>query len=105
MGDKLHDHHLIILQVLQFRTVNVLPIPTYRPESCYIPSVLLRGIIFKSFSVPPNPASRFELSLAISACKPSLTREVFSVIPVNLAAFSSKLSSIFSVVQIGRASC
>lgn len=72
----------------------------YRPESCYSPAVLLRGIIAKFFSVPAKPARRFALSLAMSACKPSLTRDVFSEIPVNFAAFSSKLSSILSVVLI-----
>jgi hypothetical protein len=53
---------------------------------------------FSFFSVPPSFASLLALSTAIRVCNPNLTRDVFSEIPVNLAAFSSNSSSILSVV-------
>jgi len=52
------------------------------------------------FSVPPSLASRLLLSRAIKASKPSRTKEVFSLMPVNRDAFSNILSSMFSVVLI-----
>ena len=61
----------------------------------------LRGIVCSSFSVPASLARRLLLSLAISASRPSRTREVFSSMPVNFAAFWSRSSSMFRVVLIG----
>jgi hypothetical protein len=49
-------------------------------------------------SVPPNVASRRALSLAMSASRPMRTRAVFSSTPASVAAFRSKVSSMFSVV-------
>jgi len=54
-------------QVQQSRIENALSKPRCQPRSCYISSVLRREIVCKSCSVPANPASRFALSLAISA--------------------------------------
>src|SRR3990172_3810219 len=65
---------------------------------CYFSAGLLRGIISNSFSVPPSFASLLLLSLAINASSPSLTRVVFSLMPVNSEALSINLSSIFNVV-------
>ena len=62
--------------------------------------ILLRGIAFNPFSVPPNVASLLLLSLAIKASNPSLTSMVFSLIPVSLDALSTRLSSMFKVVLI-----
>ena len=50
------------------------------------------------FSVPAKAASLLALSLAIKASRPSLTREVFSLMPVNSAALASNSSSMFRVV-------
>ena len=55
---------------------------------------------FNFFSVPPNMASLLLLSRAIKAFKPSLTKEVFSLTPVNFDALPINLSSIFNVVLI-----
>jgi hypothetical protein len=52
------------------------------------------------FSVPLNFASRFLLSRAIEASKPSRTKEVFSLMPVSRDAFSNILSSMLSVALI-----
>jgi hypothetical protein len=52
----------------------------------------------KSFSVPPKAANLLALSLAIRASRPSLTRAVFSLIPVNSAALANNVSSMFKVV-------
>ena len=56
------------------------------------------GMLRNAFSVPPSLARRLLLSLAIKDSRPSLTREVFSLIPVKRDAFSRILSSMFSVV-------
>ena len=50
--------------------------------------------------MPPNAARRRALSSAISASNPRRTNAAFSVVPVSLAALSSKESSIFNVVFI-----
>jgi hypothetical protein len=60
--------------------------------------LFLRDIRLNCFSVPPSLANRIALSLAMSASSPSLTKVVFSLIPVILDARSIKLSSILSVV-------
>ncbi len=52
------------------------------------------------FSVPPRRARRLALSLATSAFNPRRTSVVFSLTPVNSAAFSSNPSSMFNVVFI-----
>ena len=51
-------------------------------------------------SLPPSPASRLALSLATKASRPKRTSEVFSEIPVSLAALRSSSSSMLSVVLI-----
>ena len=62
---------------------------------------LLRlGVSCNSFSVPPRRARRLALSLATSAFNPRRTSVVFSLTPVNSAAFSSNPSSMFNVVLI-----
>ena len=72
----------------------------YQPEPFYFLSVLRRGIGNNCFSVPPNVASLLLLSRAINASKPSLTKDVFSVTPVNFEALLSNWSSIFKVVRM-----
>ena len=62
--------------------------------------VRLRGVMRSFFSVPASFDNLLLLSWAIRACKPSLTRDVFSLIPVNLEASLSISSSILSVVLI-----
>jgi len=52
------------------------------------------------FSVPPSSAKRRALSFDIKASRPRRTREVFSLIPVSLAAWRNKESSMLSVVLI-----
>lgn len=69
-------------------------------DHVYFLADLLRGIGCRSLSVPPSSASLLLLSRAIKASKPSLTREVFSLTPVNSEALFSISSSIFSVVLI-----
>ena len=64
----------------------------------YFLADLRLGAAFNPFSDPPSLESRLLLSRAIKASRPSLTRAVFSEIPVRLEAFSIILSSIFSVV-------
>lgn len=59
-----------------------------------------RGIGRIFFSVPPSAAKRRALSSAMRASKPRRTKAVFSVMPVSLAAFSSRSSSMFNVVRI-----
>ena len=50
------------------------------------------------FSVPPSAARRLLLSFAMRASSPSLTKDVFSLIPVNFEALLISSSSIFKVV-------
>ena len=52
------------------------------------------------YSVPSSSASLLLLSRAIRASRPSLTRAVFCLIPVELDALFSRASSILSVVCI-----
>ena len=66
----------------------------------YLLFALLLGIGRSFFSVPPNLASLLLLSRAMMASKPSLTKEVFSLTPVNWDASSISLSSIIMVVLI-----
>ena len=65
-----------------------------------VPLYLLRGKASSFFSGPPNLASFLPLSRSISASRPSFTKKAVSRIPVSLPAFSSKPSSILSVVSI-----
>ena len=58
------------------------------------------GTALRLFSVPPSFASRLLLSRAIKASRPSRTKDVFSLMPVNRDAFSNILSSMLSVVLI-----
>jgi hypothetical protein len=52
------------------------------------------------FSVPPRAARRRALAEAMRASRPNRTKEVFSLIPVSLAARLSNSSSMLSVVLI-----
>ncbi len=52
------------------------------------------------FSLPPNLASLLLLSREIRASNPSLTNDVFSLIPVNSEALLRIFSSMFMVVLI-----
>ena len=63
------------------------------------PDRLLR-IGASDVSVPPSSASRRALSRATSASRPARTSDVFSWIPVSLAARLRSASSMFSVVLI-----
>ena len=67
-----------------------LPKPRCQPGPRYDPSIHLRGIITsRSLRVPAKAASLLALSRAIRwASRPSLTREVFSLTPVNSAALA-----------------
>ena len=58
----------------------------------------LRGIDFSPGIVPPKAASRRALSRAINALRPACTSAVFSSIPVNCLARSTKSPSRFRVV-------
>src|SRR3989304_5532367 len=104
MDDRQHGLHSAALQAQLFHAADALPTPRCQQEPSYASPALLRGIISNFFSVPPNLASLFSLSLAISASRPSFTREVFSLMPVSLAALSSNSSSMFSVVLINSSS-
>ena len=59
-----------------------------------------RGTGNRLVSVPSSSASRLLLSRAIRDSRPSLTRAVFCLIPVNVDARFNRASSIFSVVRI-----
>lgn len=72
---------------------------TYRAEPSYRSP--LPGIGLTCYSAPLNRAGLFPLSLANRASNPSLTHWVFSLMPVILDAWSSRLSSTFSVVLTG----
>jgi len=61
----------------------------------------LPGICSRFFSEPPNSANLFALSQAIKDSRPSLTKAVFSEIPVSFAVFSRICSSMFNVVLMG----
>ena len=63
---------------------------------------LRRRGVSNCFSVPPSLASLLLLSRAINASRPSLTKEVFSLIPVSLDAFSINSSSMIKVVLMAR---
>jgi hypothetical protein len=63
-------------------------------------AILLLGMGCRSFSVPPRSASLLLLSRAMSASNPSLTKEVFSFMPVSSEALLRISSSMFSVVLI-----
>ena len=51
-------------------------------------------------SLPPSCANRLLLSLEIRDCNPSLTKDVFSLIPVKSEAFLRIASSMSNVVLI-----
>lgn len=60
---------------------------TFQVETSYAFAGLRLGTGCRSFSVPSSFASRLLLSRATNASKPSLTRTVFSLIPVNEMPF------------------
>src|SRR3990170_6387083 len=94
-----------MLQVQCFHFADAPPTLRCQQEPSYEPAALLRGGISNFFSVPPRFASLLLLSLAISASSPSLTRKVFSLMPVNFVALSSNLSSMLRVVLINSSVC
>lgn len=71
---------------------------TYQPKPFHASLVLRCRGVTNCCSVPPSLANLLALSRAINASRPSLTSEVPSLIPVSSAAFSTKSSSMFSVV-------
>lgn len=95
-------HHFSIIQE-PFKVGLALPKMTHPYRSvyenhCHHSAVLLRGMAFNCLSVPPSFDSRLALSFAINASRPSLTRVVFSLMPVNSDALSTRVSSMFKVV-------
>src|SRR4030042_4205904 len=93
-------HHSTISQGPDFHHAGELPTQRYQQEPFYFSALLRRGIIVSYFSVPPSFESLLLLSMAINASNPSLTRVVFSLMPVSFETFLIKLSSIFKVVLI-----
>ena len=66
-----------------------LPKPTCQPGPRYDSAMLRQGIISRCFPVHAKAASLLALSRVIKASRPSLTREVFSLMLVNSAALPS----------------
>ena len=91
-------HPVTALEAAGFPVAGEWPRLKYQQGPWLFYAGLRRGMARSPFSDPPSLSSRLLLSRAIKASKPSRTRAVFSLTPTSLDAFSSILSSMFSVV-------